>query len=151
MYGCRAYILFILAVIELIPQKVKQSHLVFTRCKTSAEGGSVKPPEPWTVDGNCQGFMHDLCFLKLYSPINALSTIPWIASECCTTTDGSAVGFYGWFILMDPTQIPPFLLPSSSLAPPCSPTPRCRSHPFHTPMRQMDWHSTSHHLAFQGC
>lgn len=31
------------------------------------------------------------------------------------------------------------------------PTAHCLSHPFLTPRRQMDQHSTSHHLAFQGC
>lgn len=75
----------------------------------------------------------------------------WIVSGYCTAIDGSTVGFSWWFILMDLTQIPPFLFLFPILLPHVSPTAHCHSHTFQIPRRQMDGHSTSHHFAFQGC
>lgn len=90
-------------------------------------------------------------FFYPHPPINVLLSRLWIVSGQCTTTDGSAVGFCWWFILMDLTPIPPFLFLLPIFLSPVPPTAHSLSHAFQTPRRQMDQHSTSHHLAFQGC
>lgn len=67
-----------------------------------------------------QQFMHDIGIFYPNSPFNVPLSRLWIVPGRCTATDGAAVGFCWWFILMDLTPIPPFLFLLPIFLPPCS-------------------------------